>query len=160
MARTDLEEAFIELGKLLKVSMPEAVIGAQKAVAEVYVQAAKQAAPVKTGQLRDSIKVVEGRPRSDGTQPVYIGPEKKKGYYGYFREKGHRSHIRRINGKIHSKRIARNGNKTTHSQSGEFAPTHEQPPKPWFKPAMKSVEKEAEQVLEKEFFRIMNQKGL
>ena len=159
MAKNSLEYAFELLRNQIKNGAPVAIAAAQKAAIDVHVRAAKQAAPVKTGQLKESIKLMEGRPDGQGQRRMYIGPEKKKGYYGYFVEKGHRSHIRRINGKIYSKRIARKSTNVTHSQSGESTPTHDIPARPWFEPAMKRVENQAVWAAEEAFYRIMNQKG-
>jgi len=107
MARTDIEYAFEQIRDMLKNGSKEAINAATKAAADVYIRAAKQAAPKKTGQPAQSIGLIEGRPKSGHAKTLYVGPEKKKGYYGFFREKGHRAHIRRIGGKIYSKKIAR-----------------------------------------------------
>ena len=63
MARIDIADAFKELEMLLTVETPKACDAARKAAAEVYKRAASQAAPVgKTGKLRKSVKIIEGRP--------------------------------------------------------------------------------------------------
>ena len=108
MARTDVEDAFASIKKLLTTATPKAVEAARKAAADVYIRAAKQAAPGHTGQLKQSIKLVEGKPAGKPLMTdlkgqdrrYYVGPEKKKKGvdYGYFVEKGHRSYVRNIRG--------------------------------------------------------------
>ena len=48
----DLQDAFALLAHRLKTATPEAIDAARKAAADVYVRAARQAAPAKTGQLK------------------------------------------------------------------------------------------------------------
>ena len=151
MARTDVEDAFAKLGHLLKTATPKAITAARKAAADVYVRAATHAAPVQSGQLKKSIKVIKGRADAYGEYRLYVGPEKKTGYYGRFVEKGHKTAGRH--------RVKRKGSKTAHNQDGVI--TQKQvAARPWFEPAIKSVEKQAQDAAETAFCRIMKQKGL
>ena len=160
MARTDIEDAFSSLRHLIKTATPGAVKAAQKAAGDVYVRAAKQAVPVKSGRLKQSIKIIQGRPDHYGNRHLYVSPDKKTGYYGYFLEKAHRAHLRAFNGRVHSKRLARKGNKVTHSQSGESEPTHIIPARPWLEPAIKGIEAEAQRAAEEAFCLVISSKDI
>jgi hypothetical protein len=86
-------EEFDALIRLLRATSEEAVPVAENAAAVVYRDAARAAAPRKTGQLAASVKVIEGRPAKgvlygETRRRLFAGPEKKKGYYGYFVEHG------------------------------------------------------------------------
>lgn len=92
-------DPFQALQKLLSSTMREAVPAAEDAAARKYRSAAAAAAPVASGQLRGSIKIVEAKDKTrlyvgkgDGAgilrRRLFVGPEKKKGFYGYFVERG------------------------------------------------------------------------
>jgi len=88
-----MADEFDALIKLLRATSTEAVPAAEDAAAIVYRDAARAAAPRKTGQLAASIKVIEGRPitgtlMGETRKRLFAGPEKKKGYYGYWLEHG------------------------------------------------------------------------
>jgi len=212
MARTDIEDAFGgQLKKLLTTASKKAIDAAIRGAGDVYVRAAKQAAPKgQTGKLAQSIKLIKGKSDKlmvDGQKELeldskyFVGPEKKKGAsdYGYFREKGHRSYVQNIRGVgPRSKRLIREAfrpagatvRKTkfgyrgpgTHSQRGyehlepgkgrvkvtkrsgvviykEEAKDRNVtiPARPWFKPAVKRVEKQAIQAAEDAFYRTLKQ---
>lgn len=84
---------FDSLIRLLRRISPEAVPAAENAAAKVYLAAAVAAAPRRTGQLAASIRIIEGKAKKALTSEtarrrLFVGPEKRKGYYGYWREKG------------------------------------------------------------------------
>lgn len=85
-------DAFDALADLLKNGVPEAVIAAEDAAAKIYQQAIRSAAPQKTGQLKSSAKIFESKDRKvlsgENRKRVLVGPEKKRGFYGYFLEHG------------------------------------------------------------------------
>jgi len=88
-----MADEFDALIRLLRATSAEAVPAAEDAAAVVYRDAARAAAPRKTGQLAASVKVIEGRPISgtltgETRKRLFAGPERKKGYYGYFLEHG------------------------------------------------------------------------
>ena len=151
MANIGLENVFTKLGNLIKTATPDAIEAAKKAAADVYVRAAKAAAPVDTGQLSESVKIIKGRPDAFGERRMYVGPEKKTGWYGRFVESGHMTAGRR--------RVNRSGRGKAHSQSGVIA-QRKVPARPWFKPAVKSAEQEAIRAATEAFNRVMKQKGL
>jgi len=211
MARTDIEDAFGgQLKNLLTTASKKAVDAAIRSAADVYVRAAKQAAPKgQTGQLAQSIKLIKGKSKNlvVSAQTVmeldsryFVGPERKKTVdYGYFVEHGHRSYVRHIRGKgFRSKRLMRDASipagatlrKTRHGYRGPG--THSQrgyehlepgkgrvkvikrsgrviykeeakepniivPARPWFEPAVTSVEKQAQQAAEDAFYRTLKQ---
>jgi hypothetical protein len=158
MAETEIE-AFNALKRLLEAASNEAAAEAIEAAASVYLEAAKAAAPVgsdsnnpwskgfgrnashSSGQLRESIQII-GTDKSkllsslqgNVSQRVFVGPEKKKGYYGFFVEKGHNT--------AGPHRIKRTANRTTHSQQGVIS-RKSVPARPWFEPAIKSAESRA-----------------
>ena len=145
MAGIEADE-FNALAKLLRATSAEAVPVAEDAAAQVYLQAAKSAAPRRTGQLQQSIKVIEGKPRrtlmGDTRNRLFVGPEKKKGYYGYFVEKGWTA--------TGPKRRKRGATMTTHSQSGVTG-GRKIPGRPWFEPAVRSADAQAVQAAEAAF---------
>ncbi len=79
---------------LEKVVVEEAIIAAEDAAAKVIQQAVESSAPVRTGRLKSSVRVFEGIDRKalSGTnrRRLLVGPEKRKGFYGYFYEAGRR----------------------------------------------------------------------
>lgn len=110
MAQIEIE-AFQSLIKVLEKTSTEAIPAASMAAAEVYKQAARAAAPVETsgnpfgkyrnvtpkhpGQLRESVKIIKGKElkkyfasAGEPLRRTFVGPERKKGYYGYFVEHG------------------------------------------------------------------------
>lgn len=140
-------DAFEALRNMLAGVSKEAVPAAEDAAARVYLSAARDAAPRDSGQLRSSIKIIEGKDKkalsveSGGStrRRLFVGPEKKKGYYGFFVEKGHKT--------AGPRRIKRRASGNTHSQSG-VASKREIPAKPWFEPAIRSAESQAIQAAE------------
>jgi len=147
MAESEIE-AFNALRKVLSAVSIEAVGAADEAAAEVYLRAAVAAAPIgpgnkehPSGQLRESIAIVRSNrtallsSQQGGVGPrVFVGPTKKKGYYGYFIEHGWIA-----TGPKRRGRIATNA---THSQRG-VAGGHKIPGHPWFEPAIKAAEARA-----------------
>lgn len=128
----------------------EAIVAAENAAANVFLRAARAAAPVDSGQLRSSIKIIEGKDKSQlsvgvgeaGRRRLFVGPEKKKGYYGFFVEKGYKT--------AGPKRIKRTASGNTHSQSG-VAARRQISAHSWFEPAMRSAEASATQAAESAF---------
>jgi hypothetical protein len=112
---------------LSKVVLEKALQAAEDAAAQVVMRAVKSAAPRKSGQLAESIEVIEsidhtvlrGSPR----RQLLMGPGKKKGYYGFFLEKGWTWSRRRRR---------RAATRNTHSQSGPTEGSHRIPSHPWF----------------------------
>lgn len=121
------EELKRDIEQFSKVVQEEAIQAAENAAAQVVKEAAEAAAPRDTGQLASSIQVFESRDRKALTgqtrRRLLIGPEKRKGFYGFFLQKGW------IWSKGRRKRMA-TGN--THSQSGPTTGSHRIPPHPWF----------------------------
>jgi len=122
---------------LSKQVLEKALQAAEDTAAQVVRQAVESAAPRKTGQLAESAKVFEGIDRKalsgSARRRLLVGPDKKKGFYGFFLQKGW----------IWSKgrrRRAASGN--THSQSGPTEGSHGIPPRPWF-PGQSVVEAKA-----------------
>lgn len=159
MAGIEADE-FTALIRLLRGASEEAGVAAENAAAIVLQRAAQAAAPRRTGQLAASIKIIESKDRKAlairaGASPrlrLFVGPEKKKGYYGYFVEKGHRSPKGKaimIAGKP-SRRIKRSGSGLAHSQSGLTTFT-DIPAHPWFRPAIEAAIPQAEQAAEAAF---------
>lgn len=152
MARYDVPE-FEALRKLLESTAAIAVPAAENAAAEVYREAISAAAPRRTGQLSRSVKVFEGKNRGALTQEferrrLLVGPEKKKGFYGYFVEKGWTA--------TGSRRKGRTATKTTHSQRG-VSGGRKISGRPWFGQAVKSADSRALQAAEEAFNNKLNQ---
>lgn len=162
-------DAFQALRDLLAETAIEAIPAAEVAAARVFRDAARAAAPVQTvvnsrvgvmydsGQLKRSINIIEGKDRSQlfvtpemGPSPrrrrLFVGPEKKKGYYGFFLEKGHKT--------AGSKRVKRKSTSTTHSQAG-VETSRTVPARPWFGPAIKGAESAALAAAERAFERYL-----
>jgi hypothetical protein len=110
-----------------KIVQDEAIKAAEDAAAQVVKAAVEAAAPRDIGQLASSIQVFESQDRKSLTgqtrRRLLIGPEKKKGFYGFFLQKGW------IWSKGRRKKAA-SGN--THSQSGPTEDSHRIPPRKWF----------------------------
>jgi hypothetical protein len=159
-------DEFEALRGLLLATSKEAVPAGEDAAARVYLQAARAAAPIETtgnpfgkyrnatskhpGQLKGSIKIIRTRNRStlsteiggNTIMRIFVGPEKKKGYYGFFVEKGHKT--------AGPHRIARKSSGSTHSQSGVTSRGNIAP-HPWFEPAIRSAESSAMNAFESAF---------
>ena len=125
-----LEEILKQCQGFGNTAATEALEAAENAAAKLIKERLQAAAPVGSmatrdrhpGQLKRSIRIVKYKDRAQlhglasatmdrgATQKLVIGPERKTGFYGFFLEHGWRS--------AGSKRIARKGTKTTHSQSG------------------------------------------
>ena len=164
MAGTDVANAFDGIKDLLKTASVEGIDAARKEAADVYIRAAKQSAPNRSGRLAKSIKLIEGKSNGALTTTVagsdrryYVGPEKRTGYHGYFVDKGHRSNIRAFNGKVYSNRIPRKG-KSARPQSGESEPNITVAARPWFESAIKGVEQEAQGAAERAFYQVLSRK--
>jgi hypothetical protein len=144
------QEAFEALRDMLAATSTEAIPAAEDAAAKVYLQAARAAAPVDSGQLRASIKIIESKNKAaltvesgGGTRRrLFVGPEKKKGYYGFFLEKGHKT--------AGPHRVKRRASGNTHSQSGVSA-QRMIPAKPWFEPAIQGADSAATSAAESAF---------
>jgi hypothetical protein len=110
-----------------KVVQDEAIKAAEDAAAQVVKTAVEAAAPRETGQLASSVRIFESQDRKvlsgQSRRRLLIGPEKKKGFYGFFLQKGW------IWSKGRRKRAATSN---THSQSGPTAGSHRIPPHRWF----------------------------
>ena len=134
-----LEKTFADIEKIVQ---GEAIDAGEDAAAEIFKTAIHAAAPQKTGDLRSSISIVESRTKNvlsnqqgSSRRRLYVGPSKKKGFYGFFLEKGWiTSHGRR----------RRAATKTTHSQTGPTAGGRKIPGREWFKPAVEAVMGRAE----------------
>jgi hypothetical protein len=134
---------------LSKDVLERALQTAEDAAAQVVRQSVESAAPRKTGQLAESVNVFESTDRKGLTgssrRRLLIGPEKKKGFYGFFLQKGW------IWSKGRRKRPA-SGN--THSQSGPTEGGHHIPPHPWF-PNPAEVEARAQAAGEAAFMAVI-----
>jgi hypothetical protein len=75
-----------------KIVQDEAIQAAEDAAAKVVKTEVETAAPRDTGKLASSIQVFESRDRKALTgqtrRRLLIGPEKRKGFYGFFLQKG------------------------------------------------------------------------
>lgn len=178
------QDAFNALRDLLAQTSKEAIPAAEDAASVVFRNAARSAAPVKSGQLRSSIKVIEGKDK-DGVsfeigasrrRRLFVGPEKKKGYYGFFVEKGHKSpkgkaetfyqkhgalgRASRDQGQpgwaFKSRRLAREAGRATHSQQGLTQSTKIDA-QPWFQDAVTAAEPRALQAAENAFNAKLNE---
>jgi len=134
---------------LSKEVLDKALQAAEDAAAQVVKEAVESAAPRKTGQLAGSVKVFESTDRKILTgsprRRLLVGPDKKKGFYGFFLQKGW------IWSKGRRKRAA-SGN--THSQSGPTEASHRIPPHPWF-PNPAEVEARAQAAGEAAFMAVI-----
>jgi hypothetical protein len=136
-----------------KVVQDEAVKAAEDAAAQVVKLAVEAAAPRDTGQLASSVQVFESQDRKALTghtrRRLLVGPEKKKGFYGFFLQKGW----------IWSKgRRKRKATKNTHSQSGPTTGSHRIPPHRWF-PDPAQVEAQAYEAGQSAFQEAINAKN-
>lgn len=156
-------DEFNALIKLMRDTSVFAADAATDAAAQVFKQAAIAAAPRKSGQLAKSIKIIKGRKTRSligtGRERVFVGPEKRKGYYGYFLEKGYRlpagsaqQFETRSGRRFTTRRIARTGRGAAHSQRG-LTSFKQIPPRPWFEPAVRSAEGSATSAAESAFDR-------
>ena len=121
------EELRRNVATLEKAIVDKALKAAEDAAAQFVKQAIEAAAPRKTGQLASSVKIFESQNRktlSGQTRlRILVGPEKKKGFYGFFLEKGW------ISSRGRRRRVATG---STHSQSGPTEGSRRVPPHPWF----------------------------
>jgi hypothetical protein len=149
MAESEIE-AFNALHRLLGSISGEAVQAADEAAAAVFLAAAKAAAPVKTGQLQRSIKIITSAKSSalasslqgNIAPRMWVSPEKKTGYYGFFVERGWVT--------VGSRRRGRASTGSTHSQRGAQG-GHKVPGRPWFDPAIAAAEEAAVEAAESAF---------
>ncbi len=88
--------------RLGKAIAEEAVTAAEDAAARIIKSAVESAAPRKSGQLASSVRIFEGIDRKALTGSIrrrlLIGPEKRKGFYGYFVDVGWNIQGRRVSG--------------------------------------------------------------
>ena len=88
--------------RLGKAIAEEAVTAAEDAAARVVKAAVESAAPRKSGQLASSVRIFEGVDRKALTGSIrrrlLIGPEKRKGFYGYFLDVGWNIRGKRVSG--------------------------------------------------------------
>jgi hypothetical protein len=88
--------------RLGKAIAEEAVTAAEDAAARVVREAVVSAAPRKSGQLQSSVRIFEGVDRKALTgsprRRLLIGPEKRKGFYGYFVDVGWNIRGKRVSG--------------------------------------------------------------
>jgi hypothetical protein len=141
------EEAneFNTLRLMLKSVSAMALPAAEQAAAEVYLRAAQSAAPRRTGRLASSLQIFRGRTRGamwESGQRMFVGPERKRGYYGYFLEHGWVS--------VGSRRRQRGTGEIGHSQRGMTGGTWIGR-WPWFEPAIEAAESQAMQAAEAAF---------
>lgn len=143
-------EAFDNLYELLKATSTQATGAAEDAAAAVFAEAARAAAPRASGQLAGSVKIIDSQIKgtlSFGTEignrrRLFVGPEKRRGFHGYFIETGWRT--------AGSKRIKRGTGGRAHSQKGS-AHSRQIPGKPWFAPAIAGAESRAQAAAENAF---------
>jgi hypothetical protein len=88
--------------RLGKAIAEEAVTAAEDTAAKVVKSAVESAAPRKSGQLESSVRIFEGVDRKalagSIRRRLLIGPEKRKGFYGYFLDAGWSVPGRRVSG--------------------------------------------------------------
>ena len=156
MAEVEIE-AFSALHRLLAAVSNEAVAAADEAAAQVFLAAARSAAPVTSavhpghppGQLQRSVAIV----RSANTKMlssmqgnvaprIFVGPTKKAGFYGYFVERGWTA--------TGPKRRERAATNTTHSQKGVTG-GHKIEGRPWFDPAIQGAQQQAAEAAQAAF---------
>lgn len=138
---------FDELIRLLRRISPEAVPAAENAAAKVYQAAAIAAAPRRTGQLAGSIKIIEGKYKKALTSDtarrrLFVGPEKKRGYYGYWGEKGRGGFSAK---KKRTLSWVENGVRIFRKSVGP------QRPRPWFYAAIRAADDQAAAAAEAAF---------
>jgi HK97 gp10 family phage protein len=77
-----------ETENICKDVLDRAIKAAEDAAAEVIKKAVEASAPRRTGQLAGNIIVYESIDRKalagSGRKRLLVGPEKRKGFYGYF----------------------------------------------------------------------------
>jgi hypothetical protein len=87
-----LEDLKRNVEQFSKVVQDEAIQAAEDAAAKVVKTAVETASPRESGQLASSVQIFESRDRKALTgqtrRRLLIGPEKKKGFYGFFLQKG------------------------------------------------------------------------
>ena len=152
MAETEIE-AFNALRRLLVATSTEAVEAADMAAADVYYRIIQGAAPVlkadtpspghPAGQLRASVKIIKSARtkllstmQGNVTPRIFVGPEKRAGYYGFFIEHGWVA--------TGPRRRQRAAVGNTHSQRGVTG-GHKVDAHPWFEPAVQQAESQAVQ---------------
>jgi hypothetical protein len=131
------------------VVQDEAIKAAEDAAAQVVKTTVETAAPRNTGKLASSVQVFESRDRKALTgqtrRRLLIGPDKRKGFYGFLLQKGW----------IWSKgRRKRTATGTTHSQSGPTEGSHRIPPQQWF-PDSAAIEAKARAAGEAAFMAVV-----
>ena len=156
MAESEIE-AFNALHRLLAATSSEAVTAADEAAAQVFLSSAQGAAPVTEephpghppDQLRESVSIVRSNKtkmlssmQGNVSQRIFVGPTKRKGYYGYFVEQGWTA--------TGPKRRERPAANTTHAQHGVTG-GHKIAGHPWFDPAIQAAQPTASQAAEAAF---------
>lgn len=108
----------------------EVVIAAEDAAAEVFKAAILAATPVlksssrsthPSGQLRSSVTIIESKDRKltgVARRGLFVGLEKRKGFYGFFIDQGFTAMGRAGRKKRYAGVATRKGGAVMHSQSG------------------------------------------
>jgi hypothetical protein len=146
------EDLMRNVEQFSKIVQDEAIKAAEDAAAQVIKAAVETAAPRETGQLASSVRIFESQDRKvlsgQSRRRLLIGPDKRKGFYGFFLQKGW----------IWSKgRRKRSATSNTHSQSGPTEGSHRIPPHPWF-PDPLQVEAQAFEAGQRAFEQVMQTK--
>ena len=140
--KKDVEELETRIGMY-------AMIAAEDAAAKIFETAIYQAVPHKTGQLASAVVIIDKGASKQltggqkGRRGLYVGIEKKKGYYGFFLDKGFTAMGR-------SGRRLRRSTKTTHSQMGVES-GHRIAGTNWFTHAVQGAMNAAQTAYEVEF---------
>jgi len=172
---TGLEEIRRNVEHLAGISGIDAMQSAQDSAAKVIRDAVKAAAPRgETGQLSKSVKIFKSKPKglsvssSTAAVRILIGPEKKKGYYGFFLAKGWRTPLgkaqtftTRRGRSFTTRRIARTASGSTHSQQGITENRAVPAPYPeWVVRAGSSVEQQATDAWVKTYKNKLKESGI
>jgi len=143
---TGLEQLRARTAALSKMAAEEALIAAENAAASLIRDSQRTAAPVgPTGKLRRSIRIFKGRVKSlvaggrtTAVARILIGPEKKTGYYGFFREKGRKGFLVKAK-KAKMLHWTKDG-RDIFARRARVGP---QPARPWAAPATAGIEQAA-----------------
>ena len=170
-----LEELRRNVERLAGVSGIEALQSAQDSAAKVIRDAVKASAPRgETGQLSKSVKIFKSKPKglsvssTTAAVRILIGPEKKKGYYGFFLAKGWRTPLgnaqaftTRRGRSFTTRRIARTATGSAHSQRGlTESKTIPAPYPEWVERAGSSVEQQAMDAWVKTYTNKLKESGI
>lgn len=159
-----MERDFKELSERIGLAV---VVPAEDAAAAVFENAIRSAdIPRKTGQLASSIVTIEAKRKNElvgtksGRRGLYVGIEKKKGYYGYWLDVGWTTTGRKklVSVSWHgapaklewTRRRARPSSRGTHSQQGTTS-GRKIPGTHWFTNAVQSAMAAAKRAYEDAF---------